>query len=78
MQTVKVSDKFQIAVPAAVRRQLGIKRGDRLLVHVRGNHILLMPEPDSYADRLAGLHAEIWSGVDPAEYVRHEREEWRT
>jgi hypothetical protein len=25
---------------------------------------------------LAGLGAEIWEGVDPNEYVRHERESW--
>lgn len=76
MQTVKVSDKFQIAVPAQARRRLGIKRGDRLLVDVRGDHIVLMREPDDYAERLAGLHADVWAGVDPQEYVRREREAW--
>ena len=39
MQTVKVSSKFQIALPARVRKQLEIKQGDRLLVDVRGDHI---------------------------------------
>ena len=76
MQTVKVSSKYQVAVPAAARRQLGIREGDRLLVDVRGNHLLLMREPDDYAKALAGLHAEVWSGVDPQEYVRREREAW--
>ena len=76
MQKVKVSGKFQIALPAAVRRQLGIERGDHLLVDVRGKHILLMREPEDYAGALAGLHAEIWEGVDPLEYVRREREAW--
>ena len=76
MQSVKVSDKFQIAVPAAVRRSLGIKRGDRLLVDVRGNQIVLRREPADYAAELAGLHAEIWEGVDPNEYLRREREAW--
>ena len=74
MSTVKVSSKFQIALPAAVRRRLGIKQGDRLLIDVRGNHILLMREPDDYAAALAGLHADVWSGVDPQEYIRRERE----
>ena len=76
VQTVKVSDKFQIAVPAAIRKQLGIKRGDHLLVDVRGDHIVLMREPSDYAAELAGLHAEVWEGVDPQEYVRREREAW--
>ncbi|MBI4494319.1 MAG: AbrB/MazE/SpoVT family DNA-binding domain-containing protein [Chloroflexi bacterium] len=76
MQAVKVSNKFQIAIPAAVRRRLGIKRGDRLLVDVRGDHVLLMREPENYSAKLAGLHAEVWSGVDAREYVRREREAW--
>jgi AbrB family looped-hinge helix DNA binding protein len=77
MLTVKVSEKNQIAVPAEARRKLGIKPGDRLIVEVRGNHILLLPEPVDYANALAGLHADIWEGVDPAEYIRGERQAWR-
>lgn len=44
-----------------------------MLVDVRGDHVLLMREPDDYAEQLTGLHAEVWSGIDPAEYVRRER-----
>ena len=74
--SVKVSSRFQIAIPAEVRRQLGVKKGDRLLVHMRGDHVVLMPEPKSYADKLRGLHTEAWAGVDTDEYVRREREAW--
>jgi len=77
VQTVKVSSKFQIALPARIRKQLEIKQGDRLLVDVRGDHIMLMPEPKNYAAALKGLHAEVWAGVDPQEYVRRERDAWR-
>ena len=45
MQTVKVSSKFQIALPSHVRKKLGIRPGDRLLVDVRGSHVLLAREP---------------------------------
>ncbi len=76
MKTVTVSAKYQISLPAEARRMLGIKRGDRLLVDVRGNHLLLMREPESYAAALAGLHAEIWEGVDAQEYVNRERAGW--
>ena len=78
MQSVEVSGKFQIAIPSAVRRQLGIKRGDRLLVDVRGNHILLMSEPADYAAALIGLHREVWEGVDAQQYVDSERQAWRS
>jgi AbrB family looped-hinge helix DNA binding protein len=74
--SVTVSSRFQIAVPAEVRRRLGVKRGDRFLVDVRRDHVVLMLAPRSYADKLAGLHAEVWDGVDVDEYIRREREEW--
>ena len=76
MQRVKVSDKFQIVVPAEARRRLGIKAGDRLIVDVRRRHIVLMPEPGDYVDAFAGMHREVWDGVDVDEYLRREREGW--
>ena len=73
---VKVTDDFLVAVPDEVRRRLNIGRGDSLLVEVRDNAMVLMPEPRDYARRLRGLHREIWEGVDADEYVRREREAW--
>jgi AbrB family looped-hinge helix DNA binding protein len=74
---VKVSSKHQIAVPAALRRALGIERGDYLLVEVRDGYAVLLPEPQDYSRRLRGLHREVWDGVEPQEYVRQEREAWQ-
>ncbi len=75
-QTVKVSSRYQIAVPRRVREQLRIKSGDRLLVEVRGNVIILLPEPEDYVAHMAGLHADVWSDVDAADYIETERREW--
>lgn len=75
---VKVSKKHQIAVPAEVRRRLGIKSGDELLVEIRGSYVVLLPRPSDYSQRLRGLHREVWEGVEPQEYVRQEREAWST
>lgn len=75
---VKVSKKHQIAVPSAVRKQLGIESGDELLVELRGGYIVLLPEPRDYSQRLRGLHREVWEGIEPQEYVRQEREAWQT
>jgi len=74
---VKVSNRFQIAVPAEARRKLGIQRGDHLLVDVRDGSILLLPEPANYRQHLRGLHREVWADVEPQDYVRQEREAWR-
>jgi AbrB family looped-hinge helix DNA binding protein len=74
---VRVSSKNRIAVPATVREALGIVSGDSLLLEVRGGHVVLVPEPPDYAQRLGGLHREVWEGVEPREYVRREREAWQ-
>jgi AbrB family looped-hinge helix DNA binding protein len=74
--SVKVSKRYQIAVPAAARERLGINRGDRLIVDIQDGMLILLPEPHSYARHLAGLHHEIWDGVDTQEYIAGERNQW--
>lgn len=76
--TVKVSKRYQIAVPGAVRRQLGIRSGDQLLVDVQDGMIILVPRPKDYAQALAGLHREVWRGTDAATYLQEERGAWET
>jgi len=41
--TVTVSSKGQLVLPAEVRRQLRIGRGERLSVEVRGDSVVLRP-----------------------------------
>jgi antitoxin PrlF len=74
---VKVSNRYQIAVPAEARKKLRIQRGDHLLVDIRSGSIVLLPEPADYSEHLRGLHREVWAGVQPDEYVRQEREAWQ-
>jgi AbrB family looped-hinge helix DNA binding protein len=74
--TVKVSSRYQIAVPKLARQLLGIERGDRLLVEVKRGILLLVPEPKDYVAHLAGLHRQVWEGVETEEYLRGEREAW--
>ncbi len=74
---VKVSKRYQVALPSAARARLGIAAGDRLLVDVQDNLLILLPEPDNYTARLAGLHRELWDGMDGAAYVAGERAAWR-
>jgi AbrB family looped-hinge helix DNA binding protein len=72
--SVKVSNRYQIAVPQLARKRLKIKSGDRLLVDVQDGMIVLLPEPQSYTQTLAGLHREIWE--KSADYVIGERNAW--
>ncbi len=74
MLSVKVSSKNQINVPARVRRELGIKAGDRLSVEIRGRE-LVMRQGGSAVDRLYGAGKGMY-GPDPVAYVRALRDEW--
>lgn len=74
--TVKVSKKYQIAVPAIVRQQLNIQNGDILLVDIQDGMIVLMPEPADYTQSLLGLHKDVWDGVDVQKYIDEERDSW--
>ncbi|MCG3211734.1 MAG: hypothetical protein FOGNACKC_05380 [Anaerolineae bacterium] len=74
--SVKVSNRYQIALPSMARKQLNIQAGDRLLVDIQDGMIVLLPQPENYADYLAGLHKDIWQGVDTDAYLEQERDAW--
>ena len=75
--TVKVSRRYQIALPSSARKQLDIHAGDRLLVDIQDGMIILLPQPQDYAAHLAGLHREIWQGEDTTTYLDRERDSWQ-
>jgi len=74
--SVKVSERYQIALPSAARRQLNIKAGDRLLVDIQDGVLVLIPQPEDYVQAMAGLHQEIWKGVNTTKYLQEERTAW--
>ena len=75
--SVKVSSRYQIAVPKIARERLKIEKGDRLLVDVQDGLLILLPQPRDYTAHLAGLHKEIWADLDTDAYLREERDEWK-
>ncbi|MGH2406618.1 MAG: AbrB/MazE/SpoVT family DNA-binding domain-containing protein [Candidatus Limnocylindrales bacterium] len=80
MLSVKVSTKHQIVVPSAVRRQLGIKAGDRLEVSVEDGDVRLHPRPARTSERMRGMFRGMYDGKDAVDFVRELREEserWR-
>jgi AbrB family looped-hinge helix DNA binding protein len=74
LPSVKVSNRYQIAVPQQARKRLKIKSGDRLIVDVQDGMIVLLPEPENYTQLLAGLHREIWE--KSGDYLIGERNAW--
>jgi AbrB family looped-hinge helix DNA binding protein len=74
--SVKVSSRYQIAVPKIAREHLNIQKGDRLLVDIQDGLLILIPQPQDYAAHLAGLHQDVWAGLDTTAYLQEERAAW--
>jgi AbrB family looped-hinge helix DNA binding protein len=74
--SVKVSKRYQIAVPSMARQLLHIKTGDRLLVDVQDGVIVLIPKPKNYAEAMEGLHHEVWESIDVDKYIAEEGGAW--
>lgn len=68
----KLSRKKQIVIPKAAREAMRVKGGDKLLVVVKGDVRVVMPEPKSYAKALQGLG----KGMYPQGYLKKERQSW--
>ena len=72
MPEAKLSSKNQIVIPREARNVLGLKAGDRLLVVVRGDTVVLLPKPSKYHKAIGG----IGKGLYPPGYAQKERESW--
>ena len=73
MYEAKLSSKNQIVIPREARNALRIKAGDRLLVVVRGDTVILLRKPKNYSSAIS----EIAKGIYPSDYLEKERESWR-
>lgn len=59
-------------VPREARDAMDLRAGDRLLVVVRGQTVILMRKPKSYSRAITGLAGDSY----PAEYLEGERANW--
>lgn len=53
-QAMKISSKFQLVIPKALREQLDLQPGDELVGAVEGQALKLYRRPASYAQHLYG------------------------
>ena len=72
MSEVKLSSKNQIVIPREARDALAVKSGDKLLVVVRGDMVILLRKPKHYSKAINGIGKGLYS----AEYLDKEREAW--
>ena len=54
MPVVTMTSKNQITLPIEIARQLNVKPGDKLVVELVQDHVVLMPQPGSWADHVVG------------------------
>lgn len=67
-----LSAKNQIVIPRAAREALGIKAGDKLLVVVRGDKVIVLQRPKAHHAALRGLAKRAY----PGGYLEKERRGW--
>ncbi len=73
MIEAKLSNKNQIVVPKEARDALKAKPGDRLLVVVRGETVILLNKPKKYSLAIRGLARKPY----PKRHLKKERDSWR-
>ena len=61
METVTVSPKYQVVIPSAIRKSLGVKPGQRIRVILYDNRIELIPVRPAHEMRgfLKGIDTTI-------------------
>jgi AbrB family looped-hinge helix DNA binding protein len=72
MAEATLTGKNQIVIPQGARTALGVKAGDKLLVVVRGNIVVVLPKPRTHQRAIRGLAEDAY----PAGYLKGERESW--
>ena len=66
MYEAKLSSKNQIVIPREARNALRIKAGDKLLVVVRGDTVILLRKPKNYSKAIS----ETAKGLCPPDYLK--------
>ena len=73
-----ITSKNQVSLPAASLKQLGWQRGDKLIVSVIGNDMLVLKrQPKSWTDFYSGKMGDVWGDhEDTLRYLDEERASW--
>ena len=76
MPSVTLSSKNQITLPAEMVRRLGLKGGDKLVAELIDDHIVLLPQPESWVDYFAGRFKGVWGNTkeEVSRYIYEVRE----
>jgi AbrB family looped-hinge helix DNA binding protein len=72
MTEATLSTKNQIVIPLEARKALQLKPGDKLVVLVRGERVIILQRPKSHQAAIRGLASGVYSSA----YLEKERQSW--
>jgi len=72
MTEATLSSKNQIVIPREAREALGLKPGDKVMVIVSSDKVLVLEKPKSHEAAIRGMGR----GVYPKDYLKKERQSW--
>jgi AbrB family looped-hinge helix DNA binding protein len=72
MAEATLSSKNQIVIPSEARKALNVKPGDKLIVTVAGDRVIILQKPESYSAAIRNLPRTNY----PADYLKKERSDW--
>jgi AbrB family looped-hinge helix DNA binding protein len=73
MAEAKLSSKNQIVIPREAREALRIKPGNKILVVVLGDEVVVLKKPRSYRAAITGIAP---AGMYPPDHIEKERNSW--
>jgi AbrB family looped-hinge helix DNA binding protein len=73
MAEATLSSKNQIVIPREAREALRLKAGDKVIVSVQGERVIVLEKPKSYADAIRGIARNTY----PKDYLKKERRSWK-
>ena len=72
MPEATLSTKNQIVIPREARKALQVKPGDKLLVVVRGERVIVLEKPKSHHAAIRGMGRGVYSRT----HLKKERQSW--
>ena len=72
MAQATLSGRNQIVIPREAREALRVKAGDKLLVLVHGERIIVLQKPKSHRGAIRGLACGVYSSG----HIKKERQSW--
>ncbi|MBI4198183.1 MAG: AbrB/MazE/SpoVT family DNA-binding domain-containing protein [Chloroflexi bacterium] len=78
MTTVTLSSKHQITLPVDLVRGLNLKPGDKLVVELIDDHLIVLPQPQSWVDYFAGSMKGVYGNTveEVDRYIAEVRNGW--